>query len=108
MSRSNHHGCGKTCYLCKPHKLTGEPKPSVARQLQDTPPTEDLHPAEERLIEHDAFEAERKRVQALPRDDVKLASFGTRCADVIPGTFIMCGEGGNYCSDECMKAAEEK
>lgn len=30
-----------------------------------------------------------------------------RCAGVIPGTFIMCGEGGNYCSDECRLAAEE-
>lgn len=28
------------------------------------------------------------------------------CEDVIPGTFIACGEGGNYCSDECLTIAE--
>ena len=25
------------------------------------------------------------------------------CTGVIPGTFIACGEGGNYCSEECMQ-----
>lgn len=24
------------------------------------------------------------------------------CKGVIQNTFVMCGEGGNYCSDECM------
>ena len=30
------------------------------------------------------------------------------CLLVIPNTFIACGEGGNYCSDECMRRANEK
>jgi hypothetical protein len=30
------------------------------------------------------------------------------CSQVIPGTFIMCSEGGNYCSPECMRRANEK
>jgi len=25
------------------------------------------------------------------------------CSGVIPGTFIACGEGGNYCSAECER-----
>lgn len=29
------------------------------------------------------------------------------CAYVIPGTFIACGEGGNYCSDWCLSKAKE-
>jgi len=29
------------------------------------------------------------------------------CSQVIPDTFIMCGEGGNYCSPECMRRANE-
>lgn len=29
------------------------------------------------------------------------------CLDVIPGTFIMCGEGGNYCSSTCRKRNDE-
>ena len=27
------------------------------------------------------------------------------CAGVIPNTFIMCGEDGNYCSTECQEGA---
>ncbi|CAN5950742.1 unnamed protein product [Sphagnum jensenii] len=27
------------------------------------------------------------------------------CHGVIPGTFILCGEGGNYCSDSCYSKA---
>lgn len=27
------------------------------------------------------------------------------CHGVIPGTFIACGEGENYCSDECLLRA---
>jgi hypothetical protein len=27
------------------------------------------------------------------------------CHGVIPGTFIACGEGGNFCSDDCLSAA---
>ena len=39
MSRSNHHGCGGTCGLCKPHKKwksnsDKQQKPSVRRKLQ--------------------------------------------------------------------------
>jgi len=30
------------------------------------------------------------------------------CLEVIPGTFIMCGEGEWYCSEECMRKANEK
>lgn len=35
------------------------------------------------------------------------------CIGVIPGTFIMCGEGGEFCSETCernarFKAAQEK
>lgn len=29
------------------------------------------------------------------------------CTLVIPDTFIACGEGGNYCSDECLCEALE-
>lgn len=32
----------------------------------------------------------------------------SRCKLVIPGTFIMCGEGMNYCSDECRNMSFEK
>lgn len=30
------------------------------------------------------------------------------CKLVIPNTVIMCGEEGNYCSQECMEKANEK
>jgi len=30
------------------------------------------------------------------------------CLGVIPNTFIMCGEMNQYCSDECMRKANEK
>jgi len=30
------------------------------------------------------------------------------CSQVIPNTFIMCGEMGQYCSQECMRKANEK
>ena len=29
------------------------------------------------------------------------------CLEVIPGTFIMCGENDWYCSEECMKKAKK-
>lgn len=29
------------------------------------------------------------------------------CKLVIPGTVIMCGEDGNYCSQECLRKANE-
>jgi hypothetical protein len=29
------------------------------------------------------------------------------CLEVIPGTFIMCGEMEQYCSQECMRKADE-
>lgn len=28
------------------------------------------------------------------------------CCGVIPGTFIACGEGGNFCSERCEKETE--
>lgn len=31
----------------------------------------------------------------------------TGCRGVIPNTFIMCSEGGNYCSQECMRKAND-
>lgn len=36
MSRSNHHGCGKSCPLCKPWKHGFEPKlkPSERKKIQ--------------------------------------------------------------------------
>ena len=30
------------------------------------------------------------------------------CLEVIPGTFVMCGESEWYCSEECMRKANEK
>ena len=30
------------------------------------------------------------------------------CLEVIPGSFIMCGENDWYCSEECMRKANEK
>ena len=30
------------------------------------------------------------------------------CLEVIPGTFIMCGESDWYCSEECMRKANEQ
>jgi hypothetical protein len=30
------------------------------------------------------------------------------CLEVIPGTFIMCGEGEWYCSQECLEKAKGK
>ena len=30
------------------------------------------------------------------------------CLEVIPNTFIMCGEMGQYCSEECMRKANEQ
>jgi hypothetical protein len=32
---------------------------------------------------------------------------GGECALVIPGTFVACGEGGNYCSERCRKEGEK-
>ena len=39
MARSNHHGCGGTCGVCRPHKKwksnsVEDQKPAVQRQLQ--------------------------------------------------------------------------
>lgn len=30
------------------------------------------------------------------------------CQQVIPNTFIACGEGGNYCSDACYQASRAR
>ncbi len=30
------------------------------------------------------------------------------CLGLIPGTFIMCGEAGQYCSDACWNDSKEK
>jgi len=30
------------------------------------------------------------------------------CLEVIPGTFIMCGEAGWYCSNECLEKSKDK
>lgn len=29
------------------------------------------------------------------------------CTGIITGTFIVCGEGGNYCSDSCLSKSKE-
>lgn len=34
-------------------------------------------------------------------------AFDPVCSQVIPGTFIMCGEMGQYCSQECLRRANE-
>jgi hypothetical protein len=39
-------------------------------------------------------------IHTMPRCD--------NCLGVIPNTFIMCGEMGQYCSHECMRKANEK
>lgn len=31
----------------------------------------------------------------------------SECLNIIPDTYIMCGEGGNFCSDACLKKALE-
>jgi hypothetical protein len=38
-------------------------------------------------------------IHTMPRCD--------NCLGVIPNTFIMCGEMGQYCSQECMRKANE-
>jgi len=51
-----------------------------------------------------------------PKDCVYYLEGGPICPDcdpkgcfgVIPNTFIMCGEMGQYCSQECMRKANEK
>ena len=30
------------------------------------------------------------------------------CLIVIPGTWVICGEGGNFCSDECLEKFEQE
>jgi len=30
------------------------------------------------------------------------------CCEIIPGTFIICGEGGNYCSLKCYERAKNE
>ena len=32
---------------------------------------------------------------------------GATCLGLIGSGWVMCGEGGNYCSEECMKTASE-
>ena len=31
-----------------------------------------------------------------------------KCQEVIPGTFVACGEGGNYCSQACQQKGFSK
>ena len=83
----------------------------------------ELHPAEERLIEHDAaarrdqcsecrnqavwFYAPATALAIEPYCDAHVLKALATCELLIPGTFIMCGEGGNYCSKECLSKASQ-
>ncbi len=70
----------------------------------------------EALPEHVKRQAEanrelRKAADAALLDNKELLARlaeGPRCALVIPGTFIACGEGGNYCSSPCWAKAERE
>ncbi len=31
-----------------------------------------------------------------------------KCSNVVPNTFIICGENGNYCSEECYNERQKK
>lgn len=60
MSRSNHHGCGKKCFLCRPEKFAGNAliaAPTSARRVLQEPiddiPQTDVHPFEIGLPESD-------------------------------------------------------
>jgi hypothetical protein len=40
--------------------------------------------------------------------EVSIHTMPRKCSLIIPDTFIMCGEMGQYCSHECMRKANEK
>jgi hypothetical protein len=40
--------------------------------------------------------------------EIGINTMPRKCSLVIPGTFIMCGENDWYCSEECMRKANEK
>jgi len=42
-----------------------------------------------------------KKIREEVKEEDKLQSL--ECTGVIPNTWIICGEGGNFCSDECLK-----
>ncbi len=37
---------------------------------------------------------------------VSMSEIHEDCLGVIPGTVILCGEGGNYCSEECLRRSK--
>lgn len=40
------------------------------------------------------------RIESLERENDLLRE--GKCLEVIPGTFVICGEGGNFCSEACL------
>lgn len=61
MSRSRHHGCGKACGICRPHKSMGNSKAAtkVAVRARMGLPDDDADPfskEEEELAEFEALE----------------------------------------------------
>jgi hypothetical protein len=54
------------------------------------------------------FDAPRFGVNPCKEIEVGIHTMPRKCLLVIPNTFIMCGEMGQYCSHECMRKANEK
>ncbi|HVJ89446.1 MAG TPA: hypothetical protein VM580_06550, partial [Labilithrix sp.] len=48
----------------------------------------------------------REMAEAVGELPTGLLAASCDCTDVIPGTFIACGEGGNYCSEGCEERQE--
>lgn len=47
-----------------------------------------------------------QKIPALRESLMQILAQGPTCKVLIPGTFIVCGENGNYCSAECHATAK--
>lgn len=47
-----------------------------------------------------------QKIPALRQSLMEILAQGPTCKVLIPGTFIVCGEDGNYCSSECRANAK--
>lgn len=54
------------------------------------------------------LEENKKLRKLLSQTQLEANSVVSECHLVIPGTVIMCGEMAQYCSQECMRKANEK
>lgn len=88
MAKSSHHGCGRSCGVCKPHKKwktnsTGDLKPSVQRRITD-------------LTDH-ADEIDLRHIDTETRELISCA-----CGEIAVWNYLPSSGDGRPCCDECV------